>query len=167
MNTELITRLRSLETDHKPEGWPAIQMRDVSALLDAIEALEAEVERWKGIDRIAIERGDEIIKLRAQLAAAQGQEPVATVKAKSDAYGGTFVHWTALPVVGMKLYAAAPIPQQVAEPSVPEGWKLVPIEPTREMLLAEPARGYEMSVNRRDEVWKAMLAAAPQPKEPT
>lgn len=53
-NTELIARLRSFETDHKPEGWPAIQMRDVSALLDAIEALEAQLaaapsvpEGWK------------------------------------------------------------------------------------------------------------------------
>lgn len=46
-NTELIARLRSFETDHKPEGWPAIQMRDVSALLDAIEALKAGSERYR------------------------------------------------------------------------------------------------------------------------
>ena len=38
-------------------------------------------------------------------------EPVATVKAKSDAYGGTFVHWTTLPVAGMRLY----ISPQVAD----------------------------------------------------
>lgn len=37
-----IERLRSFEADHAPDGWPAIQMRDVSALLD-------EVERLRGI----------------------------------------------------------------------------------------------------------------------
>ena len=46
-NTELIARLRSFEIDHKPHGWPAIQMRDVSALINEIEALQAEVERLK------------------------------------------------------------------------------------------------------------------------
>ena len=37
---ELTERLRSFEADHKPNGWPAIQMRDVSALIDRIEHLE-------------------------------------------------------------------------------------------------------------------------------
>jgi hypothetical protein len=40
------------------------------------------------------------------------QEAVATVKAKRDG-GGTFVHWTQLPVAGMKLYTAA-------QPAVPD-----------------------------------------------
>lgn len=33
-------------------------------------------------------------------------EPVGEVRAKSDAYGGTFVHWKKLPVAGMALYTA-------------------------------------------------------------
>lgn len=32
-------------------------------------------------------------------------EVVAQVRAKSDAYGGVFVHWTKSPVAGMQLYA--------------------------------------------------------------
>ena len=36
---ELIERMRSFEADHDPDGWPAIQMREVSALLDEIERL--------------------------------------------------------------------------------------------------------------------------------
>ena len=28
------------ELDHKPEGWPAVQMRDISALYDAIDQLQ-------------------------------------------------------------------------------------------------------------------------------
>ena len=56
-------------------------------------------------------------------------------------------------------WAAAPIPQQ---PSVPEGWKLVPIEPTAEMCLAarqvpEPNKPYPPHFHL---IWDAMLAAA-------
>ena len=44
---ELIERLRGFEIDHEPNGWPAIQMRDISAMCDAIESLLAENERLK------------------------------------------------------------------------------------------------------------------------
>ena len=45
--------------------------------------------------------------LREGIAAAEAQsaEPVGIVRAKFDYYGGTFVHWTQMPVAGMKLYA--------------------------------------------------------------
>ena len=42
---DLIERLRLLEQDHESDGWPAVRMRDITALLDALEALRAEVER--------------------------------------------------------------------------------------------------------------------------
>ena len=42
---ELIERLRSFEIDHDPKGWPAIQMRDISAMCDAIKSILAENER--------------------------------------------------------------------------------------------------------------------------
>ena len=35
---QLIKRMRLLEQDHKPDGYPAVQMRDISALLDMLEA---------------------------------------------------------------------------------------------------------------------------------
>lgn len=35
---ELIERLRVLEQDHEPDGWPAVRMRDITALLDALDA---------------------------------------------------------------------------------------------------------------------------------
>ena len=44
---ELIERMRAFEIDHEPNGWPAIQMRDISAMCDAIESLFAENERLK------------------------------------------------------------------------------------------------------------------------
>lgn len=34
--SELIGRMRSLEPDHAPDGWPAVQMRDITALCDAV-----------------------------------------------------------------------------------------------------------------------------------
>ena len=36
--SDLIERMRSLEQDHEPDGWPAVQMRDLSALCDLVEA---------------------------------------------------------------------------------------------------------------------------------
>lgn len=36
--TELIERMRLLEVDHEPDGWPAVRMRDITALVDALEA---------------------------------------------------------------------------------------------------------------------------------
>lgn len=34
---DLIKRLRLLEQDHEPDGWPAVQMKDISTLLDMVE----------------------------------------------------------------------------------------------------------------------------------
>ena len=41
---ELIERLRSLSIDHGPKVWPAVRTRDVTALLDRIAELEAQLE---------------------------------------------------------------------------------------------------------------------------
>ena len=49
----LITRLRGLEADHGPDGWPAIQMRDVTALLQALGALTA-LQTVRAEDRAAL-----------------------------------------------------------------------------------------------------------------
>ena len=37
---QLLARMRLLEKDHSPEGWPAVQMKDVTALCDEIERLK-------------------------------------------------------------------------------------------------------------------------------
>lgn len=42
---ELIERMRGFEIDHEPNGWPAIQMRDISAMCDAIESLLADNDK--------------------------------------------------------------------------------------------------------------------------
>jgi hypothetical protein len=43
-NTVLIEYLRGFEQDHKPDGWLAIQMRDVTALLDIVEAQAKQIK---------------------------------------------------------------------------------------------------------------------------
>ena len=45
MNT---TQLRELEKDHGPEGWPAVQMKEITALLDRIKELEDELRACVG-----------------------------------------------------------------------------------------------------------------------
>ena len=49
-----------------------------------------------------------------------------------------------------------------AAPRVPEGWKLVPVEPTKEMQDAIAAR---MTYPQIERGYKAMLSAAPQPPD--
>lgn len=53
---------------------------------------------------------------------------------------------------GDKLYTAPP----VAAPAVPDGWKLVPVEPTAAMY---DAGDHQLATKQ---VWDAMLAAAPE-----
>lgn len=62
--------------------------------------------------------------------------------------------------IGAYLYTSAPTMLTEQAPcDIPEGWKLVPIEPTPEMLNA--ARLNHMAANA---VYKAMLSAAPEYK---
>lgn len=34
---DIVSKMRLLEADHKPDGWPAVQMREISALCNMIE----------------------------------------------------------------------------------------------------------------------------------
>lgn len=74
---ELIERLRVLEIDHEPNGWPAIQMRDISAMCYAIESLLTENARLKAecddIKQVQFPRKLEAVAVgwKKQLAASQ------------------------------------------------------------------------------------------------
>lgn len=55
-----------------------------------------------------------------------------------------------------------------APQAVPEGWQRVPIEPTPEMIKAGEVASYTATTHREwIPTYKAMLAAAPTPKEQT
>ena len=47
---DIAERLAGLSADHGPDGWPAVQMRDISALCDEVArlraALAAQVPQW-------------------------------------------------------------------------------------------------------------------------
>ena len=72
-----------------------------------------------------------------------------------DQYGGALL---------VPLYAAPP-----AAPVVPDGWKLVPVDPTESMLesarLATESEGLTTTTWLRNCVYRAMLAAAPKPEQ--
>ena len=44
---DLIQRMRALEADHAPDGWPAVQMRDISALCAEVEARNGQVDKQR------------------------------------------------------------------------------------------------------------------------
>lgn len=87
----------------------------------------------------------------------QPAQPAASAEHFAEVVGGGMVFWRCgTPPDGTKLYTA-PV---AAQPSVPEGWKLVPIEPTPEM------RDAITSGIRHDhmvKVYQDMLEAAPTP----
>jgi len=74
------------------------------------------------------------------------------------------------PALGTKLYTSAPTMLTAQAPcDIPEGWQLVPIEPTPEMLVDGRDADFEWSVSDDDRnglsvIYKAMLSAAPERK---
>jgi hypothetical protein len=62
--------------------------------------------------------------------------------------------------------AAAPALSRLLEAGVPEGWKLVPKVPTREMLVAGNKCMTEVFGEASGEVYRDMIAASPLPTAP-
>ena len=108
----------------------------------------------------------------AVLAKAGEQEPVAycypwdakklqTTECSAEVYS--------IPVVcpdGESSFAlyAAPLPAQ----AIPEGWQLVPIEPTYNMLIEKGCKSHLEGEqchhhDRRKRIWESMLSASPKP----
>ena len=128
----------------------------------ALEALQAENAQWRvDFKEMVIERNAELARL-AEIEA--GASPVEPSQAQPPAPSDTAITYMTGYSDGRE-WAPAPIPQQ---PSVPEGWKLAPIEPTEAMLevgfFAENDV-FDSAKTKRIHVWKDMLSAAPQPKE--
>jgi hypothetical protein len=47
MTTDLINKMRMLEEGHRPNGWPAVTMSEISQLVDIIEKLKSELALYK------------------------------------------------------------------------------------------------------------------------
>ena len=52
----LLDRMRALQSDHEPDGWPAVQMRDITALVGMVEARQAELGGAGPTVRIPLDR---------------------------------------------------------------------------------------------------------------
>jgi hypothetical protein len=94
---------------------------------DGVTKLLLAAEYWKAK---AVALRAELDALRAWKERTEKQEPVGEVVLFGGALKEIVWRKGELPVAGVKLYAR-PIPPA---PSVPDGWKLVPIEPTEEMI---------------------------------
>ena len=68
---DTIRRMRLLEADHAPDSWPAVQMRDITALLDDNESWQRQLsDRTDDVLRLVVERDAalaENAKLREEL----------------------------------------------------------------------------------------------------
>lgn len=42
MPEDIVVEMRCFEVDHEPDGWPAVRMRQISALCDEVERLRSE-----------------------------------------------------------------------------------------------------------------------------
>ena len=127
---------------------------------------------------------DEIERLRAKIEATENQEPVSEVESWTNgSYARNYrLRWHKDVAEGTKLYT---LPGAQPAPIAPEGWKLVPITPTDEMLRAHLAVDYpytykeflrhpyngektsvaaELDVAKASRRWASMLAAAPEAK---
>ena len=141
----------------------------------------AEKEREMDEERIAdlmadLNRvGHEIDALRAKITEMEKQEPVAWMhetRRDSDVVTDAVKHvWGKVAVGSMAAYSiplyALPGAQTQPTPSIPEGWKLVPIEPTEDMLRAmtDPFIAINGDNRKAFEIaYTAMLSAAPEAK---
>ena len=146
---------------HPAGDVPAV----MRAAADEIERLRTESAGL--VDDMNLLR-DNNTALRAKVEAMEKQKPVATVRI-NVINGNPSVDF----VPGLhylhhndKLYLA---PGAQPAPSIPEGWKLVPIEPTEKMIsegsCASSLPGpHYISEDCAKQCWEYMLAAAPEAK---
>ena len=172
---EMIERLESAESDALEQarlnGMGASREAALMAKLEAAEKDIALKERiidslGSALNAVANERD----ALQAKVEEMEQQEPVATViKKGADRYWMSERMGT-LPDGTHTLYLA---PGEHPAPSIPEGWKLVPIEPTPEMMRAAQKADHDhgnheewLEYDGEDvkRVYRAMLAAAPEAK---
>ena len=155
-------------------GVDVLNEDEVLDVLDHLEAAEKEIESWKGLARQFGNEADELRthlsfakdelnRLRAKIAEMEKQEPAGIAGSMPGTSGFTMTCFSADEVpMGPKLYA---LPGAQPAPSIPEGWKLVPIEPTQEMRDAwdsSPICEDDDAEFRR--AYSEMLAAAPEAK---
>ncbi|MFG5778247.1 hypothetical protein ACFIQF_14355 [Comamonas sp. J-3] len=153
------------ELDIDTAGHTGIRIRGysverVKALLDRIASLEAELEHANQWRDLALQFDGHRMQALGHLKAMR-KDPFKHCDA-----AGEFLAAPPLPGEAVLAERLAQLSQAQA---VPDGWKLVPVEPTEEMLQAgrdTPLSGLEEDApDDYKAVFKSMLSAAPPPPE--
>ena len=154
------------------EGMPQPDPREIGEAIDAavemidhLDALRAELKAAHAMALIGVEWRELAEAREAELERMRRQEPIGWF-ARLDG-DGLLMECKHADISRVPLYAL-PGAQAQPAPSVPDGWKLVPIEPTQEMLDAgEDTFVSSLSGTPTSSpiaVYRAMLAAAPEAK---
>lgn len=51
---DIVEEMRGFSTDHEPDGWPAVRMRQITALCDEIDRLRYQVEIGKQVVNLGV-----------------------------------------------------------------------------------------------------------------
>lgn len=168
------------ETDAHGVTRKSVGLENRETVMDEPLVLErdalAEIDDWRRGAKAEADAGDEARaecrQLRAELAALKAQEPVVmdvlrdvadSLRHFMGVFGqGRIKDGKALDAADSLL--AAPV-VSAEQQGVADGWKLVPAEPTQEMNNAFHAAisTWLEEIGHDDDVYKAMLAAAPAP----
>ena len=169
----LMAKLEAAERDR------ATFIMEIGNLCTKVEALREQLSKQRSLSQaaqhlaeVAQRRAD---ALRAKIEQMERQEPVAWLhetRRDSDVVTDAVKHVWGKAVVGALAAYSIPLypaPGAQPAPSVPEGWKLVPIEPTEKMInegtcaATLPGPRYIDSACAK-QCWEYMLAAAPEAK---
>ena len=151
--------LAKLEAAEKERDWHAGRCEDAMNEIDALRAKIEAMERQEPLDA-----GSDVFRSAFEAALKAGNWP-ATRQGDGYRSPSTQIAWRiAFSTVNrLKLYLATGAQAHPA-PSVPEGWKLVPIEPTPTMITAALESSHAINAHRAEHCYRAMLAAAPEAK---
>lgn len=137
---DIVEQMRSFESDHEPDGWPAIQMKQVSELCDDIERLQ----------RLLNGMASEVERLQSLLEQERQESLTSSCRVAA---------------LEMELDSAYPIPaQQSPAVAVPDGWILVP-----KMLTGKMYDAIVRVADNRDfiswpaNIWESACDASPNP----
>ena len=176
---ELLDRLEAWENVFGHLGTPDEVGNEWHKLTDRLEAAESDGLEQARLNGIGAEKElalmakleaaeKEIRLLRAKVETMEKQEPVAWVR-KLGLDLPSVVCVTDLKYRPSDTPESSYIPLYLAPgaqpaPSIPEGWMLVPVEPTEVMITAALGEFHMLNIRRVMACYDAMLAAAPGAK---
>lgn len=107
--TDVVSKMRALEADHKPDGWPAVQMRDISTLCYMIE----DYRRDSAIYETAFDEAEADVKQSVQKQMAELRAENARLKRELSTLIGEFTPQTPAPHASNR----PSVPGSIAEPT--------------------------------------------------